>query len=483
MTTESTGAVGAGTDLPQTSGVGAPARRAVRPRRLPGTRLMSRPALRPAALLGADGSATLAAACVGGSEWTSLALVPALGSLLYLHARCGLYRRGPLATALDELPRILGCAVLAWCVATSVVAVTPTEVLGRRLLLATVAVQVTAGCAARAVVHLLHRSAGRRRPRSALVVGAGTTGRGILAALHERLEYGMHPVGLVHAGAGPLPATVPVPVLTSREDITRAVIQNDVRDAVFTRGPWNDPPTAALLPLFAGLGCTVWVVDPGQGVGRRPTAGDHLWGFACVRLDPPSRRRAAGPAKRALDLCLTVPALLVALPVLLACAAAVRLADGPGVLFRQERVGKDGRPFTVLKFRTLVPRDDLESATRWNVAHDGRLSTVGRLLRRTSLDELPQLWNVLRGDMSLVGPRPERPFFVQKFSQAHPGYADRHRAPVGITGLAQVHGLRGDTSIEDRARFDNHYIDTWSLWQDVRILLRTAASVFRLGGG
>jgi lipopolysaccharide/colanic/teichoic acid biosynthesis glycosyltransferase len=136
----------------------------------------------------------------------------------------------------------------------------------------------------------------------------------------------------------------------------------------------------------------------------------------------------------------------------------------------------------VLKFRTLRPRDEHESATRWNVAEDRRMSRVGHVLRRTSLDELPQLWNVLRGDMSLVGPRPERPYFVQRFSQLHPGYAARHRMPVGITGLAQVHGLRGDTSIEDRARFDNHYIDTWSLWQDVRILLYTAGSVFRLGG-
>jgi exopolysaccharide biosynthesis polyprenyl glycosylphosphotransferase len=481
MTTESTGAVGAGTDISRAGGVLSPVTHAARPRRRTGIRALHRPALRPLALVGADTAATLGAACVGGRTWLSLALVPALACLFFLHRRCGLYRRGTLHGALDELPRLLGCGALAWCVATSAVAVAGGQVPGWPLLPATVALQAAAGCAARAAVHVLQRAAGRRRPRSTLVVGAGATGRDVLAALQTHREYGMHPVGLVHAGAGPLPHTVPVPVLASREDVTRAVIQNDVRDAVFTRGPWSDPPTAALLPLFAELGCTVWVVDPDEGAARRPRADDHLWGFACVRLDP-VRRRASAPAKRALDLALTVPVLLAALPVLLACAAAVRLSDGPGVLFRQERVGKDGRPFTVLKFRTLVPRDDKESATRWNVAHDGRMSAVGRLLRRSSLDELPQLWNVVRGDMSLVGPRPERPYFVQKFSQAHPGYADRHRFPAGITGLAQVHGLRGDTSIADRARFDNHYIETWTLWQDVRILLRTAASLFRPGG-
>ncbi len=161
----------------------------------------------------------------------------------------------------------------------------------------------------------------------------------------------------------------------------------------------------------------------------------------------------------------------------------MRLTDGPGVLFRQTRVGKDGRPFVMLKFRTLRPADDREAATRWNVADDPRLTRTGRLLRRTSLDELPQLWNVLRGDMSLVGPRPERPHFVERFSRAYPGYADRHRMPVGLTGLAQVSGLRGNTSIEDRTRFDNLYIETWSLWRDVQIMLRTTALCLRSGGG
>ncbi|MEU8545231.1 sugar transferase, partial [Streptomyces sp. NPDC048717] len=170
-----------------------------------------------------------------------------------------------------------------------------------------------------------------------------------------------------------------------------------------------------------------------------------------------------------------------ALPVLLLCALAVRLSDGPGVLFRQERVGQHGRLFTLLKFRTL-PADEAEAATRWSVAHDRRMSAAGQFLRKTSLDELPQLWNVLRGDMSLVGPRPERPHFVAQFSRVHAGYAARHRMPVGLTGLAQVHGLRGDTSIEDRCRFDNHYIDHWSLWQDVCILLRTAAELVRPTG-
>ena len=169
-------------------------------------------------------------------------------------------------------------------------------------------------------------------------------------------------------------------------------------------------------------------------------------------------------------------------PVLLGCALALRVMDGPGVVFRQERIGRDGRPFTMLKLRTHRPASEHEAATRWSVANQQDMSRFCHFLRRTSLDELLQLWNVFRGDMSLVGPRPERPYFVAQFSQAHPGYPERHRMRTGITGLAQINGLRGDTSIEDRARYDNAYIDDWSLWQDVCVLLRTAAQFVRPTG-
>ena len=287
---------------------------------------------------------------------------------------------------------------------------------------------------------------------------------------------GPRPPGGAQAGAGGLPAPV-LPVLALPGDVTRAVVQNAVRHAVVAGPATLDARTTATVRLLAAQGCVLWHVGAGGGAG-------HLWGHACRRLDPYPRAagRVARGGKRVLDAALATAALLCLAPLLAGCALAVRLADGPGVIFRQERIGLHGRPFTLLKFRTLRPTDDRESATRWTVAGDDRMSRAGRLLRRTSLDELPQLWNVLRGDMSLVGPRPERPYFVAKFSQTLPGYADRHRMPAGLTGLAQVHGLRGDTSIADRARFDNHYIDSWSLWQDVGILLRTAVTLFRHGG-
>jgi len=209
---------------------------------------------------------------------------------------------------------------------------------------------------------------------------------------------------------------------------------------------------------------------------------DTVWGVPLVRLRRAPYRSPVWRVKRVFDLCVSGLALVLLLPVLCFVAVAVRLDGGPGIFFRQERIGVDGHRFQVVKFRTLRPLDETESATHWNVALDARLSRTGRLLRKTSFDELPQLVNVLRGDMSLVGPRPERPYFVDQFRTAHPSYEARHRVPSGLTGWAQVHGLRGDTSISDRARFDNYYIENWSLWLDVKIILRTLGAVIRGAG-
>lgn len=186
-------------------------------------------------------------------------------------------------------------------------------------------------------------------------------------------------------------------------------------------------------------------------------------------------------SKRFFDLTGATLGLVLLGPLMVLIAAVSRIFDGSPVLFSQKRVGLGGQEFTLWKFRSLAPADHREADTRWNVAGDERLSGWGRLLRKTSLDELPQLFNIIRGEMSLVGPRPERPHFVAKFCQAHPHYRERHRMPGGLTGLAQVNGLRGDTSIEARVEMDNQYIDRWSLWLDLSIIARTPLALLRTG--
>ncbi|MER6343109.1 exopolysaccharide biosynthesis polyprenyl glycosylphosphotransferase [Streptomyces sp. NPDC001595] len=386
-------------------------------------------------------------------------------------------RRPPRRTqgVLDELPTLCGRIVVAWlALAASVAAYAPQEAVAAHTLAAGCAVHCAAAGAGRGVVHRRRRLALLRRPRAALVVGPAATAQRVAAAVLRHPRYGVRPVGIV---AEEPDGAAGLPVLTTGEEVRRALVQNGVQDVLAVH-PSVRARQGPLLRALAESGCEVWEIDAGSPSYGTP---ERLAGFAWRRLELGTGRRGEA-GKRALDLVVSGALLLAVGPLLLLCAMVLRVTEGPGVVFRQERVGKDGRPFTLLKFRTHRPADAHEAATRWSVANDRDMRGFCRFLRRTSLDELLQLWNVFRGDMSLVGPRPERPYFVDRFSQTHPGYAARHRMRTGITGLAQVNGLRGDTSIEDRARYDNAYIDDWSLWQDVCILLRTAAALVRPTG-
>ncbi|MET9367951.1 exopolysaccharide biosynthesis polyprenyl glycosylphosphotransferase [Streptomyces griseoflavus] len=440
--------------------------------RLPAARPPARP-VSPVPLFLADGAAALFAAGVLATARPD----PALVALLVVASLLLRPRGGPpsLPGLLDELPAVCARTAVVWAaVAALWAAYRPEQALSAGTVLVGLAAQVAAGCPLRAVVHGRRRAALVRHPHAALVIGPAATAQRVAAAVLRRPRCGVRPVGIV---AGQADGGEGLPVLRTDEEVERAVIQNGVRTVLAVR-PSVRAEQGPLLRTLAASGCAVFEVD--ADAAPYPVR-ERLAGFPCRRLDF-APARGGGVGKRMLDIVVSGTLLLLVSPLLLVCAVTLRLADGPGVVFRQERIGRGGRPFTLLKFRTHRPVDEHESATRWSVANENEMRGFCRMLRRTSLDELLQLWNVLRGDMSLVGPRPERPFFVAQFSQTYPGYAARHRMRTGITGLAQIHGLRGDTSIEDRCRFDNAYIDDWSLWQDVCILLRTAATLVRPTG-
>jgi len=182
--------------------------------------------------------------------------------------------------------------------------------------------------------------------------------------------------------------------------------------------------------------------------------------------------------KRVFDVCLSVLVLLLTLPVSLLIAAAVKLASRGPVFFVQDRVGLNGRVFQMFKFRTMKVGSREEGDTRWTCDQDPRRTRVGAFLRRTNLDELPQFLNVLRGDMSIVGPRPERPYFVERFLEEFDRYNSRHMFKAGITGWAQVNGWRGDTSIAKRVEYDLYYLRNWSLTFDLQIISMTLLRLF-----
>lgn len=230
--------------------------------------------------------------------------------------------------------------------------------------------------------------------------------------------------------------------------------------------------------LIAGtLGWSVFVHSPVRSVGRDRLTVRELAGQTIVKVAPPLLVGARAAQKRVLDLAFSGLLLILVSPVLLVIAFVVLVSSGPPVFFGQERVGREGKSFKMLKFRTMSTDAEDETGPVWSSRSDPRRTRIGRVLRRSSLDELPQLWNVFKGDMSLVGPRPERPPFVEGFEQEMTWYRFRHRMRPGITGWAQSHGLRGNTSIDTRVQFDNWYIENWSVWLDLKIVLLTIREV------
>ena len=200
---------------------------------------------------------------------------------------------------------------------------------------------------------------------------------------------------------------------------------------------------------------------------------DEFFGVPIIRVNQPRENFFGGLAKRFMDIVCSAFGIIVLSPLFLCIAALVKLTSRGPVLFKQERMTLDGDIFPMYKFRTMNVYTDGTNEKGWTKKDDPRITPLGKFLRKTSLDEFPQLWNVLRGDMSLVGPRPERPMYIQEFRKKVPAYMLRHKMKAGITGWAQVNGWRGDTSIAKRIEFDLYYIRHWSVWFDIKILILT----------
>jgi exopolysaccharide biosynthesis polyprenyl glycosylphosphotransferase len=322
-----------------------------------------------------------------------------------------------------------------------------------------------------------------------LIVGAGMIGVHLVSRLLSEPVYGLRPVGFLDAD--PLPTSdratgLSLPVLGGLEDLAAAIASTGARHVILAFSGEKDHVLVAKARQCEALGVGVSLIPRLYEAINERTTLDHVGGLPLLTLHSIDPRGWQFAVKHTMDRTLALAGLIVASPVLLGVAIAVRLSSPGPILFRQRRVGRDGRQFDVLKFRTMYEtrsqRDEFEppdGAAPGGVEGTDRRTPVGRVLRDLSFDELPQLINVLRGDMSLVGPRPERPEYVARFARDVARYQDRHRVRSGITGWAQVHGLRGQTSIADRVEWDNYYIQNWSLRLDLRIIALTIAEILR----
>lgn len=310
----------------------------------------------------------------------------------------------------------------------------------------------------------------------AIVVGAGPTAVSLATAMKEHPEYGLKPIGFADTNET---SSLPLPYLGDVTDLSDIMDRGHSRHVMFAFGAARefemistirrcDPRSHFyVLARFFELG-----VDGGP-----PSLNADIAGFPVRRIRPSAPGSPVLWMKRLIDLAVAAFCLVVFAPVMLVCAALVALSSPGPILFRQTRVGWNGSEFEILKFRTMTVNND--SDVTWTVENDNRVTAVGRILRASHLDELPQLVNVVRGEMSLVGPRPERPYFVDQFGEEVQGYRDRHRVKTGITGWSQVNGLVGDSSIEERARRDNWYIEHWTVWADILIVMRTFTTMIK----
>lgn len=397
----------------------------------------------------------------------------------FAYRTCGLYEIHRLRELPRELGRVCQASGLLFLLAIAVVFYRRDLYESRLALALFLGLNaITLTLVRRTVWHAIKflRSRGLNYGR-AVIVGAGRTGRLVARTIRENSWTGLEAVGFVDV-PGKLDPTL-LPRLGNIDQLGEIVDRHDV-DHVFVALPLNrygelpevyralsgllvEVQLVPDLPQLAGMKIRTMEIDEVAFLSLR---GNPHYGWGRV-------------AKRSMDLAVGAMALALLGPLMLLLAGLIKLTSRGPVLYRQPRMGLGGQTFQMFKFRSMPLDAEKATGPVWATRHDGRCTPLGRLMRRWSLDELPQLFNVLAGDMSLVGPRPERGVFVEKFREQIPNYTQRHQVKAGITGWAQINGWRGNTSLRRRLECDLYYISNWSLWLDFKILCLTLLRGFR----
>jgi exopolysaccharide biosynthesis polyprenyl glycosylphosphotransferase len=418
------------------------------------------------------------------------------GFVLLLFYLRGLYRTRLRALVLDGLLPVVSTLSVA-AMAVAMLGIYANGDIPDHFVRAWLIALVAVG-SGRAALSLTQRWARSRRlvAKPVLIMGAGMVGAQVARRLESHPEYGLVPVGFLDED----PRSVAevggrdVPVLGTVEDLDETLKSTSVHRLIVAFSSVADARMSRIIQRCQELGVEVSVVPRMFDTINNRVGYDTVGGLPLMSFTSVNPRGMQFAIKHALDRVLALTFVVALSPIIIASALAVVLSSRGPVLFRQRRVGRDGKPFDLFKFRSMRVRP---GASREEVDEPGSLdfllggdtapggvegsdrrTAVGRFLRRTSIDELPQLLNVLKGEMSLIGPRPERPEFVELFTHDITRYGDRHRVKSGITGWAQVHGLRGQTSLAERVEWDNYYIAHWSLGLDAKILALTIAALF-----
>ncbi|MCD4812989.1 undecaprenyl-phosphate glucose phosphotransferase [bacterium] len=312
-----------------------------------------------------------------------------------------------------------------------------------------------------------------------VLVGLTQTSKRVAEQVKRHPGLGYRLVGVVSEQDKSPKMFATVPVLGGLETLPDIIKKHNIDEVLFALPATAHAEMEDILLAVEETGVEFKIVSDLFGIITNPMSIDQIYGIPVFALkESPLSTLSARVSKRMFDLAFTVPGMILIFPVFLFLALIVKLTSPGPVFFKQERVGRGNKSFGVFKFRSMRMDAEKESGPVWATKGDARTTKIGSFMRRTSLDELPQLINILKGEMSLVGPRPERPYFVKQFKTSIPRYLDRHKVKAGLTGWAQVHGLRGDTPIEERTKYDLWYVENWSLVLDLKIIIRTTLEVF-----
>jgi len=406
-----------------------------------------------------------------------------VGAFLFLliFQSLGLYVRPQIGTFGDKIPRLVHGVLLGLLVAVALAFVLRTEPpFSRMTVLVSVATVLLLVLAERYALFRweLHLARHRGVVNRVAIVGADAIAARLKKALKQEPRLGARVVAFFQTRAGEAHPDIPRELIKGTLDDLRAFIESNQADQVILTDTTIDHARTIELILLCEQSLVTFTLVPDllyvmtgrvdmQTINDIPLLGVSRW-----PLDNFWNRLI----KRAEDVLGALFGLILASPLLLVLAILVK-RDSPGsVFYRQERCGESGRPFHLIKFRTMVTDAEAGTGPVWAVENDPRRTRIGAFLRRRNLDELPQLWNVLKGEMSLVGPRPERPCFVEQFKEEISRYMWRHASKPGLTGWAQVSGLRGNTDIRERIKYDLYYLENWSLAFDFKILVKTLFS-------
>nr|WP_255507026.1 sugar transferase [Mycolicibacterium sp. 018/SC-01/001] len=322
--------------------------------------------------------------------------------------------------------------------------------------------------------------------KRAIIVGTGPIAHQLIVRMQQVPDYGMRPVGIIDDTR---PANIEaegIPYLGTTDNLERAVVTTGAEKLIIAHSTVSDERLSSLAQRAHHLGMRVRVVPRMMDVVGAGATIEHMGGIPLMTLSHANPTGWQFALKHTIDRSCAAVGLVLISPLFLTLMLLVRFSSPGPIFFGQERIGRDSKVFQCLKFRSMRPADPhaaaftvKDGAAPGGVEGEDRRTWIGKIMRKTSMDELPQLLNVVKGEMSLVGPRPERPEFVELFEMQIRRYGDRHRVKAGMTGWAQVHGLRGQTSIADRAEFDNFYIENWSILLDMKILALTVLAVLK----